>query len=135
MNWIWIGAALCVVGFLVLLWWYRDSYGGEAAFTVWVVAVLLIGLSGVFASCAAWDFAPAMRSAGQVRHAVEALGCTGSEDVLGSAAEFNATVESNKLWNTRWLADPFIPDGWDTVSVIDIPLCSAESVPRGRIER
>jgi len=68
-------------------------------------------------------FRPAMSKMAQVRSSVARLGCSASEDVIGAATDWNAETESNRIWNGRFITDPFYHDGWDTVTTIVIPEC------------
>ena len=43
-----------------------------------------------------------------------------SEDIYGKVADFNRELARIQWANRRWWEDPFIPDEWDTVSVIPI---------------
>lgn len=121
--WLVIFAVVCVV---VFVWATRDGNYSDAAEFFGMGGILglaITGLLGLVAVVNLWEFQPDMAKMRQVRLATERLGCLASEDVVGKAADWNQETESNKLWNRRWLADPFIPDGWDSVTVIVIPDC------------
>jgi hypothetical protein len=88
-----------------------------------IVLVLLWIITGVVAGINRLGFEAEQLAAREIRTSVERLGCTASEDVIGSAVQWNRTVATTKAWNRRWIADPLIPDGWDTVSVVNVPRC------------
>lgn len=50
-----------------------------------------------------------------------------SEDVIGQATAWNQKIRSLQAFNSRWWADPFIPDTWDTIPFLEI---SRFSVPK-----
>jgi len=125
-NWIIILGLLAIAGLAYSI--YGSSYNdladnvGVGSIMVLVVCAVLLFASGVIV----WDFAPAMKRLQETRAAVAVLPCESSfsaSKVYGDAVEWNQEVQSNRVWNSRWLADPFIADGWDTVTVITIPSC------------
>lgn len=79
--------------------------------------------SSIPAASEQWNFAPTVARIEEVRSSVDRLGCAASEDVLGKATDWNTEIQAARLWNSRWLADPFYHDGWDTVATIIIPDC------------
>lgn len=102
----------------------RGYYDGEGWGIGGVIAMLVgivLGLGAWYS--VAWEFPAEMAAAVEIRAATASLGCGASEDVLGKAADFNAKVARNRVENRRWLDDPFINDGIDTVTMIAIPSC------------
>lgn len=107
--------ALFVVGGIFL-----DS---EGLIVIGVMMALVTFLASSVAVLAMLSFEPDMAALRETRDAAARLGCQASEDVLGKAVDWNQTMTSNRAWNERWIIDPFVPDGWDTVTVIEIPAC------------
>jgi hypothetical protein len=120
MNWITVAF---IVGVALLIWGLVVGYhGGGRAISGGLVAGTA-ALIGILAAIEVWGFQPKMAELAQVRSAVERLGCGASEDVIGKAADWNATIVGARIWNRRWLGDPFYNDGVDTVTTIVIPDC------------
>jgi hypothetical protein len=100
------------------------SFDAETFLEISAIVLLLLWLiTGVVAGINRLGFEAEQLAAHEIRTSVERLGCTASEDVIGSAVQWNRTVATTKFWNRRWIADPLIPDGWDTVSVVNVPRC------------
>ena len=59
----------------------------------------------------------------QVRADMVQIGCTAAEDAVGIAIETNRTIKSNRYWAHNWLTGLAIPNGWDDITVIEIPDC------------
>ena len=122
MNWLTVACVVCVA---FVVWTLRTDYliDHEWPIPVAICSVLLLLILALVALLNLWQFTPHMAELAQLRQAAVRLECSASEDVMGKAADWNMTIQSRKVWNGRLLADPFIPNGWDTVSVIDIPRC------------
>lgn len=56
----------------------------------------------------------------QLRADLDGVSGAASEDVLGQATEWNQRIRRMQAYNSRWWADPFIPDAWDRVRLIDV---------------
>jgi hypothetical protein len=124
MNWLTIMLIAGVVILLIGLFTEVDIHEAVVVTAAFMVGLSLLGLG--IAGLSVWDFAPSMARMQEVRSAVERLPCTSSfsaSKIYGDAVDWNQEVRSNRLWNQRWVTDPFIADGWDTVSVIIIPSC------------
>ena len=107
-----------------LCWWAVNAgYDTELRGLAGVVLIVASVFCFVFAGVNRYDFNPMVARVEAVRSAVDRLGCKASEDVVGQATVINAELASKKLWNKRWIADPFIPDGIDLVLPIYIPEC------------
>jgi hypothetical protein len=59
-----------------------------------------------------------------VRDAVNRLGCTASEDVIGTAAGINREIASAKYWNAVPVLSLLAPDEIVTAVPIDLPRCA-----------
>ncbi len=55
---------------------------------------------------------------------IDGLAC---EDVVGQATTWNQTIRSMQAYNDSWWGDPFIPDEWDSVSLLPIPRADTTS--------
>src|SRR5229473_3277911 len=110
MNWLTLLTVVALVFYLGVA-----LVGGVLACIMWVV----VGANY-------YSFAPEMARMQETRSAVARLPCVSSfsaSKVYGDAVEWNQEVRSQQIWNHRILGDPFIPDGWDTVTTITIPAC------------
>lgn len=102
----------------------RDSDG--VFIPLWVIAAILLLIACIVAAVNWWSFAPTMTRLAQTRAAIARLPCAATysgSQIYGEALQWNKDRASLQLWNHRWLIDPFIPDGWDTVTTIVIPEC------------
>lgn len=45
-----------------------------------------------------------------------------SEDVVGQATQWNQEIKSSKYWNSVPILELMIPDVWDDVDLIEIPI-------------
>jgi hypothetical protein len=121
MNWIVIAI---LIGAGVTIWGVSaDRWHGEGRILTGLIIGSLAALVGIAAVIEWWGFQPKMAELAQIRSAVERLGCGASEDVIGKAADWNATIVNARIWNRRWLGDPFYNDGIDTVTTVVIPEC------------
>jgi hypothetical protein len=123
--WLLIVTAALLAGVLFLgpLGRNRGHTGESDAFIAMAVALFLVGIAWCIIGIVYWSFAPDQARIAEVRAATARLQCAASEDILGKATDWNVTIQGKRVWNRRWIADPFIPDGWDTTSLIVIPEC------------
>jgi hypothetical protein len=62
----------------------------------------------------------------QLRRDVLKVSDTTSEDVLGQVTEANQKVASNRAWNRIPIICILVPNGWDEVAFIEIPVKEAK---------
>lgn len=55
-----------------------------------------------------------------VREAVKDVSNNESEDIFGQAVDINKRISEKIAYNKMWWANPFIPDGWQSIKPIDI---------------
>jgi hypothetical protein len=101
--------------------WDSDNHPGLVGLAIITCAISSVLLIVIVINNA--NFKPEMARRAMVIQSVERLGCHASHDVLESATSLNEETAINRVWNHRFVGDPFYPDGWDTVSVITIPDC------------
>ena len=57
----------------------------------------------------------------QVRYAMERVKPNSSEDIYGQAVAMNRMIASNQRYNDMTIIGIIIPNGWDSIELIDIP--------------
>ena len=56
----------------------------------------------------------------QLREDMASAEITAAEDMIGQATAWNQRIRSLQAYNSRWWADPFIPDAWDKIPFLAI---------------
>ena len=105
---------------LVLIAYHRE---GEIQ-SNWFVASLLVFAFGIAMLGTAWVIKFYMPNdlarIRALRDAANQVDLNRSEDIYGKVADFNIELASLQWQNRLWWSDPFIPDGWDTVTAIPV---------------
>lgn len=100
--------------------WNTPRIGWGVSAVLGVIFSVLYVLCGVISHI---DL-PAQRAGiEQVRIDVARTGCSAAEDAIGLAIEQNRTIKSYRYWAHHWLTGLAIPNGWDDITVIEIPDC------------
>ena len=81
---------------------------------------LYYGLCGVISHI---DFPAQHIGIERVRIDVARIGCSAAEDAVGLAIETNRLIATERFWAHHWLTGLAIPNGWDDITVIEIPDC------------
>lgn len=107
---------------VVSAWAMQADWNGlsAASFTVAVCAAGLLGLCAFVATMEKVYIGQALADAASLRESAALVDPDKSEDVFGKVADFNRDLAQKKWSNRTWWEGPFIPDEWDTVSVIPI---------------
>ncbi len=59
----------------------------------------------------------------QMRADVAKVGCIAAEAAIGLVIEKNRLIKNTKFWAHHWLAGLIVPNGWDNITLIEIPDC------------
>ena len=103
---------------LVEFFW--DDIGLNIGGVILLAVVMIYGLSGLILHLGL----PAERiEIEQVRVDVARVGCSAAEDAVGLVIAINRSIKSNQFWAHHWLTGLAIPNGWDEITVIEIPDC------------
>lgn len=121
---------LLLCGFLLMLFcFYMAAQDASPAEDLWgaagiVVAVFLV-VGSIVAVANQISFPSDMAELSQLRRGVASVDCRSysASQIFGKAVEANQQIATSRYWNSRWYADNFYPDGWDTVTVLTIPSC------------
>lgn len=99
---------------------YNEGIEGLLVMTIIVMTVVLLCMVASSISEHV-SFGPTVSKIEQLRKDVERVDSKNAEDVYGQATAMNQAIVEYKTKNKMFLFDQFIPDGWDSVKVIDIP--------------
>lgn len=104
----------------------RDDDPSTGWMSLALIASVCTLIVGAVAGSAQISFDANMRQLQQTREAVLTVDCRSysASQIFGRALEWNQSIAADKMWNGRWYADPFIPDGIDTVSLVVLPRCA-----------
>lgn len=120
---------LLFVFLLMLFCFYLASQETEPGSELWGASGILVGVFLLIACFVVVanqvSFPSDMAGLSQLRQGVASVDCRSysASQIFGKAVEANQQIATSRYWNSRWYADPFYPDGWDTVTVLTIPTC------------
>lgn len=83
-----------------------------------VIGFVLIGVPSVLLR---FEYVSSEASIDQLRRDVRNVNVAESEDVIGQVTDANQQIARMRRWNNIPLAQIFIPNGWDSIALIELP--------------
>ncbi len=59
----------------------------------------------------------------QTRIDIANTGCSAAEDAIGLAISTNRQIREERYWAHHWFTGLAVPNGWDDLELIEIPVC------------